>query len=248
MHWTEVAAPGDQLRHDVAATIREQILTRQIRAGDMIRLDPIAKAMGVSVTPVREALLMLTQDGWLAHEPNRGFRVLPSRRADIEDIYLFWGEAEGELAARAVDNCTHDDVVALRALDDLLHAAIAPNDRADTLNLQLHAKIHAIADAPKLLWFAERAHRMVPFGLWLSLAQLSEWWEFNRVAHTPIIDLIVSRDADGARAAMKDHFVVTGEMLLTKLDSISFWDDEPTRPAVISATRPSTAADRRSSR
>ena len=99
--------------------------------------------------------------------------------------------------------------------------------RRRTLNVQLHAKIHEIAIRPKLLWFAERAHRMVPFGLWLSLAQLSEWWEFNRVAHTPIIDLIAGRDADGARAAMKDHFVVTGEMLLTKLDSIAFWDSRP---------------------
>ena len=66
----------------------------------------------------------------------------------------------------------------------------------------------------------------VPFGLWLSLAQLSEWWQFNRVAHTPIIDLIVAGDANGARDAMREHFVVTGEMLLTKLDSISFWDGD----------------------
>jgi DNA-binding GntR family transcriptional regulator len=228
MHWTEAPTPGEQLRHDVAAALREQILTRQVRAGDLIRLDPIARAMGVSVTPVREALLMLTQDGWLVQEPNRGFRVLPSRRVDVEDIYLMWGEAEGELAARAVENCTADDIAALRTLDESLHTAAPTQEEAGALNLALHARIHQVADSPKLLWFAERAHRMVPFGLWLSLAQLSEWWEFNRVAHTPIIDLIAAGDTDGARAAMRDHFVVTGEMLLSKLDSVSFWDTEVT--------------------
>jgi DNA-binding GntR family transcriptional regulator len=225
-----VTIPGsqrrEQLRHDVAELLRHQILSRQLRPGDVIRLDPIAREMDVSVTPVREALLMLTQDGWIVHEPNRGFRVLGFRRNDTRDIYLVWSAAEAEIAARAARRATAEDVAVLREFDKRLRATDndTSGDLALELNARLHGKIHQIADSPKLSWFAEAGSRLVPAGLWMSFPSIPEWRAFNQSAHTSIVDRIAEGDVLGASELMRQHFLVTGDMLIAWLDSQAFWE------------------------
>jgi DNA-binding GntR family transcriptional regulator len=111
----------DQMRHGVASVIRNLILARKVIPGEILRISLIAQQLGVSITPVREALLLLTQDGWLAHEPNRGFVVLRTQRSDIEDVYLMWGLAEGAQAARAAQLATAADLDTMRRIDGELH-------------------------------------------------------------------------------------------------------------------------------
>lgn len=218
----------EQLRHGVASVVRDLILSRQVRPGDVLRLGPIAEQLDVSVTPVREALLLLAQDGWLAQEPNRGFLVLPTRRSDIEDIYFMWAVAEGKLASRAAEVATTADVEALRKVDADLHNRKGQTpQRALELNSELHDTIHRIADAPKLLWFTDAAKRLVPYEFWFEFHSVPGWQELNSTDHTPIIDSIEAHDAEGAGRHMQEHYFATSKLLLEWLDSISFWDPEP---------------------
>lgn len=141
----------EQLRGNVASAIRDQIIARTVHSGDTLRLAQLAEQLGVSVTPVREALLLLAQDGWVRHAPNRGFRVAAIRRRDVEDTYLMWSTAEGEIAARAATRATSRDVDYLREIDQRIRDA-DPDDghRATELNSMLHHYVSVIADAPKL--------------------------------------------------------------------------------------------------
>jgi len=214
----------EQLRHDVAGVVREQILSRRVRPGEILRLGPIAQEMDVSITPVREALLLLAQDGWVVQEPNRGFRVQTMRREDVENIYVMWGFAEGELSAQAVKRATSEDLDELRSINGRVTTVADDSPDALALNNQLHSTIHRIADAPKLSWFADAARRLVPLEFWFSFDRVPGWRALNRTAHTPIVDCIVAGDADGAREATRQHFIDTGNLLLLWLDSISFWD------------------------
>ena len=218
----------EQLRHDIASLLRRKILSRQLRPGDIVRLRPIAIEMDVSVTPVREALLLLAQEGWMAQEPNRGFRVVGIRRSDTRDIYFMWGAAEGEIAARAARRVSGDDIVELRDLDRQLKEtdSATSGELALKLNAQLHEKVHQIADSPKLTWFAEAANRIVPFELWLDFPDIPGWRVFNQTHHTRIVEQIVTGDEVGAEESMREHFVTTGDMLLEWLDSLDFWDQE----------------------
>jgi DNA-binding GntR family transcriptional regulator len=217
----------EQLRHGVASVVRELILNREVRPGDILRLGPIADQLGVSVTPVREALLLLTQDGWLAQEPNRGFLVLPNRRSDVEDIYEMWAVAEGKQAARAAEVATPEDVAALRKVDAELHNQENQTpDRALELNHEMHTTIARIADAPKLNWFAEAARRLVPYEFWDRINTVPGWMEINAHDHTEIIDAIEAHDPAAAELHMKQHYYDTSKVLLDWLDSISFWDSK----------------------
>ena len=220
----------EQLRHDISSLLRRKILSRELRPGDIVRLRPIAIEMDVSITPVREALLLLAQEGWMAQEPNRGFRVVGIRRSDTRDIYFMWAAAEGEIAARAARRITENDVVELRELDRLLRETdhATSGELALRLNAQLHDKVHRIADSPKLTWFAEAANRVVPFELWLDFPDIPGWRVFNQTHHTKIIEHIVSGDDVGAEASMRQHFETTGDMLLEWLDALDFWDSATT--------------------
>lgn len=66
------AVRREQLSDEVAARLRADIMTGVLRPGTFIRLDETAAALGVSITPVREALRTLRGEGMVALEPHRG--------------------------------------------------------------------------------------------------------------------------------------------------------------------------------
>jgi len=70
-------APRPQLAEDVARLVRQRIFDGTYAAGQYIRLDQLAVELGVSVTPVREALFVLSAEGLLSQQPRRGFAVVP---------------------------------------------------------------------------------------------------------------------------------------------------------------------------
>ncbi|MYX42613.1 GntR family transcriptional regulator, partial [Streptomyces sp. SID89] len=100
---------------EVASYVRELIISGEVRAGEFLRIDLIAAAIGVSNTPVREGLLTLRSEGFVQLVPRRGFVVVPFTREDLHD--LFWTQAQlaGELAARAAVRITAEAVAELES-------------------------------------------------------------------------------------------------------------------------------------
>ena len=97
-----VARP--QLAEDVARIVRKRIFDGTYAAGTYVRLDQLAADLGISVTPVREALFELKAEGLLAQQPHRGFVVLPVTGRDLTDVSDVQAYIGGELArARSRD-------------------------------------------------------------------------------------------------------------------------------------------------
>ena len=99
-----------------------------LRPGTFIRLDETAAKLGVSVTPVREALLKLRGEGMVQLEPHRGHVVLPLSRQDIEDIFWLQATIAKELAATAAQNITDAEIDDLDRITDALATAVAAAD------------------------------------------------------------------------------------------------------------------------
>ncbi len=223
------SSPG-QTHRRVSAIIRSRILSGEVRPGQSIRLSTLADELGVSVTPVREALLMLTQDGWLVHEPHRGFQVRLIRRQDIDDVYRVWAFTEGEIVANAAANASLADVASLRRVDaEISELPDGATREALVLNDRFHDLLHEIGDAPKLTWFVEAARRVAPFRIADSFEQVPGWADINRTQHSPIIDGIERRDPGAARTAARLHLETAGRLLVAWLDQLDFWrdDEEP---------------------
>src|ERR1700736_5606820 len=90
-----------QLSDEVAGHLRASIMSGALRPGTFIRLDETAAKLGVSATPVREALLKLRGEGMVQLEPHRGHVVLPLSRQAIAAIFWVQATIARELAASA---------------------------------------------------------------------------------------------------------------------------------------------------
>jgi DNA-binding GntR family transcriptional regulator len=216
-----------QLRDEAAAHFRKLIVSGALRRGEEIPLGRVAREIDVSRTPVREALLLLVQDGWMIQGPNRGFRVAPVLRQDVADAYLVNAFVVGELAARAALAISAEDVEQLRELD----REIGEDDDEDGgsgsadpeyLNSLVNELIFRAADSPRLRWFSLTASRLVPRDHW---ATIPGWLELNRTGHRAIVDALDRRDADAARRLMADHMQQAGDLLVAHLDRSGFWAD-----------------------
>ena len=219
--------PRTQLKDEAAAHIRELIVSGQVPPGQLLRLAPLAERVGASITPVREALLLLAQDGWVTQEPNRGFRVLEITRKDVEDAYLVQAFVSGELAARAAGAIDAEQISVLRLIDAEINAHTDDDPGyLERANYELHDAIYAAARSERLVWFVRSASRFVPRRFW---GMIPGWLEHNRAGHAPVIDALEAHDAEAARAAMAAHIDNAGRLLLQHLESISFWSvEQPT--------------------
>jgi DNA-binding GntR family transcriptional regulator len=200
-------AARPQLSDDVARYVRRRIFNGEFAAGEYLRLDQLAAELGISVTPIREALLNLRAEGLLVQHPRRGFMVLEVTARDIVDVAEVQAFIGGELAARAAELITDDQLDALRAVQDELERAYRQTDleRTVRLNHDFHRTINVAADSPKLTQFMSGITRYAPESVFPTL---HGWPEQSVKDHRAVIAAFERRDAEAARRAMAEHFTI----------------------------------------
>lgn len=209
-------AARPQLAEDVARIVRRRIFDGTYTAGTYVRLDQLAAGLGVSVTPVREALLELKAEGLLEQQPRRGFVVRPVTVRDIVDVSNVQGHLGGELAARAAAGITDAQLGELNTIQRELEAAYEADDgeRAVRLNHEFHRAINLAADSPKLAQLMSQITRYAPESVFPTI----EGWpdESNR-DHRRILDALARRDQTLARTAMSEHLAAGAAPLIEHL-------------------------------
>lgn len=200
-------AARPQLADDVARFVRRRIFDGTYRAAEYLRLDQLAAELGISVTPVREALLNLCAEGLLVQQPRRGFIVQELTARDMADVANVQAFIGGELAARAAETISDEQLSSLRAIQDELEEAYGDRDldRTVRLNHEFHRLINVVADSPKLTQFMSGITRYAPESVFPTL---SGWPEQSTRDHRRVLAAFERRDADGARSAMAEHFTV----------------------------------------
>jgi DNA-binding GntR family transcriptional regulator len=199
-------AARPQLSEDVARLVRQRIFEGRYAAGEYIRLEQLAAELGVSVTPVREALLGLGAEGLLVQRPRRGFIVLPVTDRDIADVSNVQAHIGGELAARAASNITADQLAELREIQRQLEQAYRTEDHEDAvrLNHEWHRAVNVAADSPKLSQLMGQITRYAPESVFPAV----EGWPARSIKdHRRVLAALAARDEERARAAMSEHFV-----------------------------------------
>jgi len=209
-------AARPQLAEDVARFVRRRIFEGTYPPGKYIRLEQLADELGISVTPVREALFGLRAEGLLTQLPRRGFVVLPITRRDIADVSDVQAHIGGILASRAAEHITDDQLRELGRVQDQLEAAYLAEDpeAAVRLNHEFHRGVNVAAGSPKL---AQLMGQITRFAL-ESVYPIVEGWPAHAVRdHRLLLDALKDRDGEAARAAMSDHLCAAAVPLIDHL-------------------------------
>jgi DNA-binding GntR family transcriptional regulator len=211
-----------QLSDEVAGHLRAAIMSGALRPGTFIRLDETAAKLGVSVTPVREALLKLRGEGMVQLEPHRGHVVLPLTRQDIDDIFWLQATIAKELAATAAQRITDAEIDDLERITEALAAAVAAADPEAIASTEFafHRAFNQATGRIKLAWFLLHVARYMPLMVY---AADPEWGAAVVENHRQLIAALRRRDT----AAVVEHthwqFTDGAHRLTETLDHSGIW-------------------------
>jgi DNA-binding GntR family transcriptional regulator len=209
-------AARPQLAEDVARIVRGRIFDGTYAAGTYVRLDQLAAGLGVSVTPVREALFELKAEGLLDQQPRRGFVVRPVTVRDITDVSEVQAHIGGELAARAAANISDVQLSELTTIQSDLEVAYAADDAegAVRLNHEFHRAINVAADSPKLAQLMSQITRYAPESVFPTI---DGWPDQSNDHHRRLLDALARHDQALARSAMSEHLAAGAAPLIEHL-------------------------------
>lgn len=141
------------LREQVAAALRTALISGQLQPGTTYSIPTLAEQLGVSATPVREAMLDLVQQGILTAVPNKGFRVVEMTDADLDALTEVRRMLEVPAVERASGALDEDTVAHLRVIAEQVRDAAAAGDLVAYLegDREFHLALLAGAGNPKLV-------------------------------------------------------------------------------------------------
>ncbi len=212
----------EQLSDEVAGHLRVAIMSGSLRPGTFVRLDETAAQLGVSITPVREALRTLRGEGLVQLEPHRGHVVAPFTRDDIADIFWLQGMIAAELASTAAQRADDADIDELERLTDALDDAVRGGD-VDAIALaefNFHRTFNRTTNRMKLAWFLLNAARYLPPHIYASDPQ----WGVEAVAnHRELVAALRRRDVGEVVRLTRSQFDDGARRLTCLLDDLGLW-------------------------
>ena len=212
-----MAALPQMGRDDVYERVRNSILDGRLKPGSVMSQVAIAEELGISRTPLREALRLLQGEGLIEGEPNRRVKVAPMTASDLEELCVMRVTLEAEMLRLSVPVMSSGDIAKLEGhMAEMGHFA----DEQDYLRwTEPHRAFHRTLTAPvgtrvntflaQLFDHAER-YRRLHFGHALTAWANSE--------HRDILDACKSREREAAGALLAGHLARVGFEVCELLD------------------------------
>lgn len=200
---------GSSLRDQAYAMLKQAIADADIySAREEIRLDErvLSERLGVSRTPIREAMTLLEQEGFLRTLPRRGIFIVRKTKKEIVEMIQMWAALESMSARLATLHASDEDIVALRHMFDSFRDS-TPADHIDEYsdaNIAFHQEIvrlggsKIIADTIRNIFIHVRAIRK------MTISQ-SDRAARSIVDHMRIIEALERRDTELAERLVRQH-------------------------------------------
>ena len=204
----EATRPYSTLREWAYYQIREMIITGALAPGADIHEGQLGAALGISKSPLREALRQLAQEGLVIAAANRGSFVAPLTEGDIGELYQLREYLEVMAVRRACAHHTPEQLAALRA------SVVALEEQSRRGNIRsiaqedvaFHLMLARIADHRRLIRIQESLQTEM---LRLVMQQFTDWGEQAETdavqKHQAIVDAIADGDDAAAEAHMLAH-------------------------------------------
>jgi len=198
--------------------LAEQLIIRSIASGEIgpgepLRQLELADRLGVSPTPIREALRRLEAQGLVVRHPHRGVRVAEVEPSEMAELYIIRGALEGLAVEHATPNLTKRDLTALERIHAKLETGRAEGALKSLrkLNYDFHTRLYRRSGLPRLVRIIDSLWPMFP---WDAMWAVPGRADSSAAEHALIMEALRARDAAAAGRLMKRHIEHGGETLV----------------------------------
>jgi len=193
------------LYEEVAERLRQRIYARELAPGDWIDELKIASDLGISRTPLREALKVLATEGLVTMKLRRGAYVTEASPKDLADVYHLLSLLETDAARMVAEHASAAALAELIGLHRELEAAVHDTDRFFALNEAFHLRLLELADNRWRLQVVQDLRKVMKLHRQHSLQKSGRLHE-SLAEHRALLAALTARDADAAAACMRQHF------------------------------------------
>jgi DNA-binding GntR family transcriptional regulator len=197
------------LYEEVAELIRQRIFSRELVPGSWIDELQIAKAYGISRTPLREALKVLAAEGLITMKVRRGAYVAEVSEKDLRDMYHLLGLLESDAAAVVAQTASPSDLKKLQSLHSDLEAAAKPGKEKYDKFFEVNEAFHmCLLDLAQNKW---RDHMVADLRKVLKFNRHNSLFKTGRMTealkeHQAIMAALLAKDPVATAARMREHF------------------------------------------
>jgi DNA-binding GntR family transcriptional regulator len=201
---------GDTSKERIYNTLRRAIVLNELKPGERLNLDELATKCNTSVTPVREALQMLTQEGLVVNKPHAGFYVAKVTLKQLRDLLELREILEVASVERAATRITDEQLAAL----ERVHAGYVGDDDASQEryldeNRRFHYTIAQASGNRELAKALKRLHdRLARFFVFVHTGE-----EMER-RHKRLIEALRTGDVDIATETIREEVEETRQITL----------------------------------
>lgn len=239
------AAQGQEA-DDIYELLRGAILDGDLKPEEVMSQVALANRLGVSRTPLREALRLLQGEGLIEAEQHRRVRVASMTASDLEELYVMRVALEAEALRLSVPDLTPEDLARLEGyIAEMAHFAETADYRRWTVP---HSRFHRALTAPagqrisallgQLFDHGERYRR-------LQIGPIPSSWAIE--GHRAILDACKATDRDSAASALANHLARACSEVAEVLDPDYDCSKLTTAVADVCGDVPADSSDRRGS-
>jgi DNA-binding GntR family transcriptional regulator len=189
----------------VAERVREQIFSRVLEPGSWIDEQKLAAEYGISRTPLREALKVLSVEGLVTMKVRRGAYVTEMSSQDVSQVYHLLSLLESDNAAHVAEHASDAELAKLQALHDELESQAEQRDLFFSTNERFHMQLLAIGGNRWRTQIVTDLRKMMKLNRHHSLFRQGRLGE-SLLEHRKLMAALCQRQPAEAAKLMKQHF------------------------------------------
>jgi len=193
------------LYQDVAEHLRQQIFGRQLEPGAWIDELKLCAALGISRTPLREALKVLAAEGLVTMKVRRGAYVTEMSERDVREAYQLLALLEADAAATVAAKASSAELAELQQIHDLLETQVHQRDAFFATNERFHMRVLEIEGNRWRQQIVTDLRRVMKLNRHHSLFKQGRLAE-SLAEHRAMVAALARRDAETVRRSVIAHF------------------------------------------
>jgi DNA-binding GntR family transcriptional regulator len=215
----QVLQERKSLGEHVFDSLKQAIIRGNFSEGDWLVESHIAETLGISRTPVREAIHKLEREGFIEQQPRGGFTVLGLNKVDIEETFGIRSVLEGYAARLAAIKHSEEELAPLEEKIEEFQKCLDANRMNDLseINTDFHDLLYALSKSPKLIHMINVLREQI-YRYRLMILRKTKMATMSNEDHKLMLTYIRKRDADGVEQLVRDHILRGQEVVLKEFD------------------------------